>query len=194
MNAPAAASRTPHFESIDDFLAWAAAQEDRYELVEGVPVMMVGGSLAHAQISRNLVSWLSNRLLPGPCEPLGSDFGIELSGARANLRYPDASVLCSGGDQNDNTRRVPVLIVEVLSPSTEAYDRGVKAQDYRRLPSLLHLLLVEQARHFVEHYHRRSTGEDFVLTEIEGIDAAIDLQAFRLMLPMAALYSGVDLL
>jgi Uma2 family endonuclease len=182
---------SPIFTTVEEFLAWAGAQPDsRYELVDGEPVMMVGGSRSHARISGNLSAWLLEQLRGGPCEPFGSDFGVVLPGGRVNLRYPDASVSCT--EEGEDALRSPVLLAEVLSPSTEAYDRGAKAQAYRRLPSLRHLLLIEQGRPFIEHLHRASEGVDWTLTEVDGLDATIDLAAIGLVMPMAALYARLE--
>jgi Uma2 family endonuclease len=190
MTANSRVTDRPTFATVEEFLAWAAPQDARYELVDGEAVMMAGGSRSHARISADLVIWLGEQLRGGPCEPFGSDFGVALPGSRANLRFPDASVSCT--EEGEDALRSPVVLAEVLSPSTEAYDRGAKAQACRRLPSLRHLLLIEQGRPFVEHLHRSSESVDWTLTEVEGLDSTIDLGAIGRVMPMAALYARLD--
>lgn len=131
MTANSSSKDSPTFITDEEFLAWADAHPDsRYELVDGGAVMMTGESRSHARISGNFVAWLLEHLRGGPCEPFGSDFGVVLPGVHANLRYPDTSVSCT--EEGEDALRAPAVLAEVLSPSTEAYDRGSKAQAYRR--------------------------------------------------------------
>jgi Uma2 family endonuclease len=177
----------PRFDSAEAFLAWAERQPERYELVDGAARMMTGGSPNHARISRNALTVLSARLGAGPCEAFGGDLAVILGPQR--VVFPDASVSCEpvsgiGADR-------PVVIVEVLSPSTAAYDLGDKASACRKLPSLRHLVLIRQDRIGVEHYHRDAGGEDFVLTEIDRVDDPLALTAIRIELTVAELYAQV---
>jgi Uma2 family endonuclease len=103
--------------------------------------------------------------------------------------FPDASVSCGpvagmGADR-------PVVVVDVLSPSTAAYDLGDKASAYRKMPSLRHLVLIQQDRIRVEHYHRDAEGEDFTLTEIDRVDGLLALTAIGVEITVAELYAQV---
>jgi Uma2 family endonuclease len=177
----------PRFDGAEAFLAWAERQPERYELAEGTARMMTGGSPNHARISRNALTVLSARLGVGPCEAFGGDLAVILGPRR--VVFPDASVSCEpvtgmGADR-------PVVIVEVLSPTTAAYDLGDKASAYRRMPSLRHLILIRQDRIRVEHYHRDAEGEDFILTELDRIDGVLALTAIEVEMTVAELYAQV---
>jgi Uma2 family endonuclease len=177
----------PRFESAEAFLVWAERQPERYELIDGAVRLMTGGSPNHARLSRNLLTALSGRLGSGPCEAFGGDLAVILGPRR--VLFPDASVSCE--PVAGVGVETPVVIVEVLSPSTAAFDLGDKAAAYRRLPSLRHLVLIRQDRVRLDHYHRGGDGEDFVLTEIDRIDAALALTAIGVELPVAELYAQV---
>ena len=177
----------PRFDSAEAFLAWAERQPERYELVDGAARMMTGGSPNHARISRNALTVLAVRLGAGRCEAFGGDLAVILGPQR--VVFPDASVSCEPVTEIGADR--PVVIVEVLSPSTAAYDLGDKAFAYRKLPSLRHLVLIRQDRIGVEHYHRDAEGEDFVLTETDRVDDPLALTAIRIELSVAELYAQV---
>jgi Uma2 family endonuclease len=177
----------PRFESVEAFLAWAEIQAERYELVDGTARMMTGGTANHARISGNTLAVLLSRLAGTRCEAFGSDLAIIL-GPRSAV-YPDVSVSCEPIEEAGLTQ--PVVIVEVLSPSTAAFDLGDKASAYRKLPSLRHLVLVHQDRIGVRHYHRDAEGEEFALTELDRIDEPLRLTAIDLDLSLAEIYARV---
>jgi Uma2 family endonuclease len=123
------------------FLAWVEGREGRYELAGGRVLMMTGGSRAHAQITANLFRALDSRLDPDRWTIL-SDFGIDLG--PKTLRYPDVVVDPATDAPRDLTAIAPILIAEVLSPSTERVDLGDKAAEYLRLRSLAVYLVFAQ--------------------------------------------------
>jgi Uma2 family endonuclease len=123
------------------FLAWVEGREGRYELAGGRVLMMTGGSRAHAQITANLFRALDSRLDPDRWAIL-SDFGIDLG--PKTLRYPDIVVDPATDAPRDLTAIAPILIAEVLSPSTERVDLGDKAAEYLRLRSLAVYLVFAQ--------------------------------------------------
>ena len=178
----------PRFDSAQAFLVWAAGQPERYELVNGVARMMTGGSPNHARLSRNALTALAARLGAGPCEAFGADLAVILGPQR--VAFPDASVSCEPVTGTGVDR--PVVIFEVLSPSTAAYDLGDKASAYRKMPSLRHLVLVSQDRIRVEHYHRGTDGTDFVLTEVDRVDRLLALTAIGVDIPLSELYAQVS--
>jgi Uma2 family endonuclease len=177
----------PRFDSAEAFLAWAERQPKRYELVDGAARMMTGGSANHARISRNTLTVLSARLGAGPCEAFGGDLAVILGPQR--VVFPDASVSCEPVTGMGVDR--PIVIVEVLSPSTAASDMGDKASAYRKISSLRHLVLIRQDRIGVEHYHRDADGKDFVLTELDRVDGLLTLTAIRAEITVAELYARV---
>lgn len=183
----------PRFESAQAFLDWAERQPERWELWDGVarlaPRGMTGGSLNHSRLSGNVFFALKSGLGSGSCEAFGSDAAVVLSPGR--VAYPDVSVSCEPEDGPALLR--PIVIVEVLSPSTASYDGGGKASAYRRLPSLRHLVLLRQDRVEAQHFHREEAGQEFALTEIDRVDGRLRLTAVGVEVVLAELYAGVRL-
>jgi Uma2 family endonuclease len=179
----------PRFESAGAFLAWAERQPERWELVDGVAKMMTGGSLNHSRLGRNALTVLVARLGVGPCEAFGSDAAVVLGPRR--VAFPDVSVSCEA--ETGTSVVHPVVVVEVLSPSTESYDLGHKAAAYRRLPSLRHLVFIHQDQVAVQHFHREATGQEFSLTEINRVDGRLLLAAIGVEITLGELYAQVML-
>ena len=177
------------FESVEAFLAWAEGREDRYELVDGAARMMTGGSANHSRIGVNVARALAGKLEGGPCEAFNGDAGVRLGDLR--LVYPDASVVCERVDGYYMTS--PVVIVEALSPSTEAHDLGTKAGWYRRLPSLRHLLIVRQDRVEVGHYHRAAAVDEWGYEDVARVDGVVRLEAIGVELSVVEIYARVEL-
>ena len=149
------------------------------------PRMTTGGSTNHARIARNALNALSAAFGSGPCEAFGGDLAVRVADGR--VTYPDASVSC--GRQSHRDVDAPVVVIEVLSPSTSGYDVGDKAAAYRRMPSLRHHSIVRRDRIGIAHRHRAAPGEDFTLTDVERVDATRPLDAVCAALPVAALYA-----
>jgi len=179
----------PRFESAEAFLAWAGRQPERWELVDGVARMMTGGSLNHSRIAGNAYFALRSRLGHGRCEAFGSDAAVILGPRR--VAFPDVSVSCEA--ETGTSVAQPVVIIEVLSPSTEAYDLGHKAAAYRRLPSLRHLVLAHQDRVAVQHFHREAESQEFRLTELNQVDGRLILTAIDIEITLLDLYAQVVL-
>lgn len=180
---------SPRFESAEAFLAWAEAQPERWELVDGVARMMTGGSVNHGRIAGNAFFALRTGLREGPCEAFGSDVAVIVGPSK--VVYPDASVSCEPEEGMGVTR--PVVVVEVLSPSTASYDLTHKATIYRRLPSLRHLVFIHQDRIGVQHFHRDAEGRDFTLTDLGRVNDVLALAAIGVEVTVAALYAQVPL-
>jgi Putative restriction endonuclease len=120
--------------TLAEFLVWEERQELRYEFDGVEPVAMAGGSLAHAAIQRNLALAVGTRLRGKPCQFFGSD--LKTQAAENSSRCPDGMVICSGLDPALKIVRNPVVVFEVLSPSTPAVDRIVKARESQATPSV----------------------------------------------------------
>lgn len=154
----------------DDYLALEQSSEVRLQFVDGVAYAMAGGTLTHAQLAARVIAALSTLLRPGRgrCGVYTSDAKIHVP-ASGNSYYPDVSVVrgpreTAAVDANALTN--PTLLVEVLSDSTELFDRGKKFKDYQRLPSLQHYLLVNQDEARIEHY-RRNADNTWTLSNAE---------------------------
>ena len=174
--------------TLDDFLAWEEQQPERFEFVDGVVRMMVGGTLAHNLITRNLARALEDGLRGLNCKVFASDVKTTSRG-RAESTYPDVVVACGRLDLNDTKIEEPALVAEVLSRSTAYYDRGAKAETYKRMASLRYLLLVAQDQWEVTLYRRSPEGWEVIA--LEG-DATVELPELGCRLPLAAIYEGVE--
>lgn len=144
----------------EEFLAWERGQADRHEFDEGEVFAMAGGSPRHNALCVAVAGELRVALRGSDCRVLGSDQRISAR-FQSKYFYPDASVVCGEVDLEEGTRDVmtnPRVVVEVLSASTEAHDRGAKWDGYRRLASLQDYLLVSQREASIAHYQRLEDG------------------------------------
>ncbi len=171
------------------FLAWVQRREGRYELVEGRVVMMTGASRAHGLIVSNLVALLHGQLDPRRWTVI-ADFGLD-AGPRT-LRYPDIVVDRAGGNRGDYTATEPVLLIEVLLPSTADVDLGEKATEYLQLPSLSTYLVFSQVEPKALLWAREAVGFPPGPLSISGYDKIIHLADLNLTLPLGAVYAGAE--
>jgi Uma2 family endonuclease len=172
------------------FLAWVQGREERYELAEGRVLMMTGGSRAHIQITANLFRALDARLDPDKWTIL-PDFGIDLG--PKTLRYPDIVVDPATDTPRDLTATAPVLIAEVLSPSTERIDLGDKAAEYLRLPDLAAYLVFAQDE--MKAWIWLRGAEDFSPRPqvFMAPDDVIRIAALGIDLPLTEIYARVKI-
>ena len=152
---------------------------------------MSGGSVNHSRIAVRLTTLFSNHLENSSCETGNSDLRINIA-ETSNYTYPDASVTCDDRDKT-TTQYVtyPCLIVEILSPSTEAYDRGGKFRMYRNNPVLQDYLLVSSTSIEMDLYHKNDAGEWIIINYKEG--DTIELKSINLSFPIEQVYRGLDL-
>lgn len=177
----------------EEYLAAEEKSEIRHEYYRGVMMAMAGGSTMHALIGANVTAALNLALRRGPCRVYSSDARVAAAGDGSHFTYADVVVECSAPRLNPGwhqTLTSPVLIVEVLSPSTERADRGRKAIDYRRLESLREYLLVSQFEPRVELYRRTPSGA-WELHDFTGLDAVIPLTSVDCTLALADVYDKV---
>lgn len=175
----------------DEYLSFERLSEIRHEYANGEIVAMTGASEEHILITGNIHSSLHTQLRKQPCKTYMSDMRVKVSRSGA-YTYPDVTVVCDTPqfeDQEVGTLLNPTVIFEVLSPSTEAYDRGDKFQRYRRLESLQEYLLVSQQEVRIEHYIRQ--GTQWVLTEADSLDAILTLPSIHCTLSLADVYEKV---
>jgi Uma2 family endonuclease len=188
------AARRPEAMDIGTFLAWEDAQEEKHELIDGVPVLrrlrlMSGRSPEHALIAANIIRSLGNRLRAGPCRPFTSDLRVIM--ADGGLRYPDATVLCRPLRKGEQTVSDPKVLFEVLSPSNKPLQLTRLLHDYQGIASVAHIALVSQDGPFVQLWSR--DGANWALAETEGMDGQLALPAIEVTLPLAEFYDGVEL-
>jgi Uma2 family endonuclease len=172
--------------TLAEFLEWEEQQPVRYEFDGVRPVAMTGGTRAHARVQRNLAISIGGRLRGNPCEFLGSDLKVKTS--EDHVRYPDGIVTCSPGDNASTVVSDPVVIFEVLSPSTAANDRIVKAREYEAMPSVQRYVMLEQDGVSATVYAR--SGETWT-HEILIADSILSLPEIDVSLPLAELYEGI---
>ena len=172
--------------SLAEFLEWEDRQELRYEFDGVEPVAMTGGSLRHAAIQRNLAIAVGSRLSGKPCQFFGSDLKIQVG--ENSSRYPDGIVLCSDMDPSLKIVRNPVVIFEVLSPSTAAKDRIVKAREYQATPSVKRYVMLEQDRIGATVHVRAQDGWSVLVLKDDDILAMPEI---GLEIPLAEFYEGL---
>jgi Uma2 family endonuclease len=174
--------------TVEEFLDWDDGTDRRYELVGGRIVSMTPPSEAHATIVSNLTIQIGTRPRP-PCRVLG-EFGVRLANRDDSFYQLDLAVTCAPAEAGRRYIADPVLIVELLSPSTQLHDRGRKLDDYRQLPSLDEVLLVASEQRRVQHWRR--DGARWIVEDLIG-DADLRLAATPDPIPLTAIYeaSGV---
>jgi len=172
------------------FLAWAESQEERYELDRGRVIMMTGGSRGHWQITANLIRALQARFDPVRFAVL-PEFGVSLD--VGSIRFPDVVIDVAGEKPSDQTATSPLLIVEVLSPSSERIDLGDKAAEYLGLPSLRAYLVIAQDEMKAWVWMRGAHGFTPGAAVLEGAEAVVRVEALGLELPFAEIYARVGL-
>jgi Uma2 family endonuclease len=161
--------------SEQEYLELERASPIRHEYAEGEIFAMAGGTLEHSAIAANVIRELGNALL-GRCRVLTSDMRVKIV-ARGRYLYPDASVVCdrpSFEDEHRDTLLNPRVIVEVLSDSTEAYDRGDKFAQYRTVPSVVEFVLASQKDPRIEVFARQPDGSWTLRVYGQGERAALD--------------------
>ena len=144
-----------------EYLAWEREQPDRHEFLDGEVFAMAGGTLRHNALVAAVTTELGVRMRGGPCRVLSADQRIVARDGEHYV-YADASVVCGVVELAANTNDVlanPSVVVEVLSKSTEAYDRGKKWDGYQRIGSVTDYLLLAQSTARVEHFQRGEDGE-----------------------------------
>src|SRR2546426_6586677 len=158
----------------EEYLALERKAEHKSEYFAGEIFAMTGASERHNLIVTNLVRELSLQLKGRPCKTYSSDMRVKV-GATGLFTYPDVIVVCGPtqfDDEQQDTVVNPSVIIEVLSKSTEGYDRGEKFAHYRKLESLTDYLLVSQTKPHVEHYVRQPDNQ-WLLSETEGLESAL---------------------
>lgn len=175
-----------------EYLALERRAREKSEYVNGRIYAMSGASRLHSLIVVNILRVVSTQLLGRPCEAHGNDMRVKVQHT-GMYTYPDVVALCEEPRLEDgefDTLLNPSVIVEVLSPSTESYDRGEKFAHYRRLESLREYVLVAQVTRRVEHFRRE--GDSWVLTEISEPDGELRLSSIGCVLKLTDIYNRIE--
>ncbi len=174
-----------------EFLAWDATQTTKREFVRGDVFAMAGGEDRNATVALNLAIALRQHLRGSPCRVYGSDVKLRVEAADCFF-YPDLMVTCSATDLGDRLiKREPVLVVEVLSASTAAYDRGDKFAAYRQLPMLQEYLLVDVQAQRCDLFRKRPEDALWVLHPSNAADA-LHLASVGLTVTPDALWADLE--
>jgi Uma2 family endonuclease len=177
----------------EEYLEIERRAERKSEYFKGEMFAMAGASYAHVLIVDNLNHELKLRLKAGTCRVHSSELRLRVA-PDGLYTYPDVMVICGDPQFADDRRDTvvnPVLIVEVLSESTEAYDRGKKFEQYRTLPSLREYLLVAQDAPRIEQWIRQP-DDNWLRAETSGRDASIQLASINCVLPLAGIYDQIE--
>ncbi|MBW4512046.1 MAG: Uma2 family endonuclease [Scytonematopsis contorta HA4267-MV1] len=174
----------------EEYLSWEPTQDLRYEYVSGKVFAMTGGTKPHNRIALNLATALDSHLADKGCEVFIADVKLQLS-SKGPYRYPDVMVTCDPRDKENNKFvEYPCLIVEVLSPSTEAKDRGSKFKKYRQLETLKEYVLIQPEQIGVECFRKNEQGL-WVLYSYEAGET-VNLESVGLSISVEALYRQVN--
>jgi Uma2 family endonuclease len=174
--------------SAEEFLEWGLRQEQRYELVDGVPVAMAGAKQRHDLIVLNAHAVLHTHLRGKKYRGFTADIAVRIPGG--NIRRPDVGVDCADLDEDATTAGAPFLVVEVLSPSTRDFDMLRKLEECKTVPSMAHIVLIDPD--IPQGFHwSRSPSEAWRHALLEGLEAVIRLPEIDCALNLAALYDGL---
>jgi Uma2 family endonuclease len=179
----ARARTLPQPWTVEEFLAWERVQEDRYEYVDGVIRMMVGGTLDHNTITLNIAARLRTLLAGGPCQVFMEAVKVV---SDATTMYPDVVVTCAGGSGRSDVVPAPEIVVEVLSRSTQGIDRGPKLDAYQQIASLRQYVLVAQEEVRVSVYERDEGSWRF--RTLQDPDARLDFAVGGATMTLAEIY------
>jgi Uma2 family endonuclease len=186
----AAIDNLPRFTP-EEYFAWEELQLEKHEYIEGEVYAMTGGSINHGRISIRFTSLFESHLSDGGCITGNSDIRVNIL-ETDDYTYPDASVTCDERDKS-STKYIayPCTIVEVLSDSTEAYDRGEKFYRYRRNPILQEYVLVNTKTMAIDLYRKNSSGEWVIINYRAG--ELVELASINLSFPIEQIYRGINL-
>ena len=175
--------------TLAEYIEWENAQLERNEFVRGEVFAMVGGRRIHGRVVGNLVRAFANRLEGSPCQVFAESMKLQVAGD--TILYPDVFVTCDRDDlRTDQIFFSPIVVVEVLSPSTQAYDRGLKFSLYRSVPSLREYVLIDPDSRQVEAFRVGADGL-WVLHDMSG-QPALAVPAIDAIIPMHEVFAGVD--
>jgi Uma2 family endonuclease len=177
----------------ETYLAYDRQHTERHEFIGGQVRAMSGASRRHNNIASATNAAIFNQIAERPCEVYQADMRVHIA-ATVTYTYPDLAVACGDIqflDDTFDTLLNPLVLIEVLSPSTEAYDRGTKAQHYRSIPSLQEYLFITQDASRIEHYIRQD-GRVWTLRDVLGIDASLTLASIKCQVALRDVYRKVS--
>jgi Uma2 family endonuclease len=185
-------SQTTPTYSLQQYLAIERDSQQKHEYLNGEIFALAGASERHNLIVVNLVAAIHVQLKGTPCKVYSGDMRLKVS-ATGLYTYPDVVALCGDArfdDEQRDTLLNPSLIIEVLSTSTEGYDRGEKFAHYRRMESLAEYLLVSRDKYCIEHYVRQPDNQ-WLMSEVSKLDESLELPSIRCTLMLSDVYDKI---
>jgi Uma2 family endonuclease len=183
----------PHKISEEEYLAFDRASEFKHEYVNGEIIDMAGASWEHGLIVGNSVTAFNNLLADKPCYVNPQDLRVKATMFHS-YRYPDIAIVCGDpifADEKFDTIVNPIILIEVLSPSTETEDRGKKLREYRQIETLQEYLLISQDSPRIERYLRQTEG-DWLYSDSSGLESKIALPSIGVTLALSDVYKKVS--
>ena len=178
--------------TVEEYLAFERGAEIKHEYLSGEIIEMAGATREHVLITGNIARRLGNQLEGKPCETYTNDMRVRAT--PTTYVYPDVVVVCDEPRFEDSTLDIllnPTVVIEVLSKSTEARDRGEKFTEYRANESVKEIIFVSQHRSRVEHYVRQANGE-WIFHEVTDLTGAITLDSIGCTLRLTEIYERVQ--
>ena len=181
----------PDYYSDQEYLQFENQSHSKSEYIDGWIRAMTGASLRHNVVAGNCFLSLGNQLKGSPCRPYNSDTKLRIvQGQSKRYYYPDVQVVCRSNEPTSVFQDQPVLIIEVLSPSTRNYDLNEKLEAYLQIPSLECYIALEQHQPIATVF--RKTNDGFSRQLVQGTESFIDLPFFNGSLSLADIYEGVE--
>ena len=179
----------------EEYLVIERLADSRSELIDGDIYAMAGATIAHITINDNLTVEVGTQLKRTSCQGMSQNMKVAAGGGRSYV-YPDYLIVCGERRFRDGEQDVltnPSIVVEILSPSTQQYDRTTKFDLYKQIPTVNEYVLIEQDRPRVEHWRRADDG-DWRWNTVEGMDATLSLDSAPVAVALRDLYDRVELM
>ncbi len=173
---------------LEQFYAWVATQEQKHELVGGEPVAMAGANRRHDRIATNAIRVLGNQVQGRTCQPFTSDTFVRIPAG--NARLPDLGVDYGRFDDTSLEASEPALVVEILSPTARTFDRNDKLEEYKTVPTLEYILLIDPDHPQMRLYWRDGS-RNWTGARMAGLDGVVELPLLGLRLPFGDIYAGL---
>lgn len=171
-----------------DFFEFAQGREERWELIDGQPVMMAGANQRHQEIAANTLTTLRTQLRGSPCRTTAADSGVV--SPKENVRYPDVVIDCGPRDDASMKVTTPTVVIEVLSPSTRAIDSHLKLAEYKSNLDIRCIMLIDTDA-ICTLLHRR-VGDGWTEIAFQDLDDVIDLPEVNATLALRDVYEGLE--
>lgn len=183
------AEQSSNLWSERQFFDFLTSQDEKWEFVDGQPVMMAGANQRHQDIAANILASLRTQLRGTKCRPTAANTGVASSGG--NVRFPDVVVDCGPRDDQAMMATVPMLVIEVLSPSRRSIDSHLMVEEYKCHPRIMYVLLIDTDQAAALLHLRDEDG--WVSNLCDDIKGVIDFPGIGASLAMADIYEGLDI-